>query len=72
MTLLGLQHSVFHENNFQCHHSNLQIQKESCSIGDRGHKLTFLGEEVGADSSVHILTLKNTGINTVRFLWFAK
>lgn len=72
MTLLSLQHSVFHENNFQCHRSNLQIQKESCSIGDHGHKLTFLGEEVGAGSSIHILTPKNTGINTIRFLWFAK
>lgn len=57
----GLPRSVFHENNCQCHHSSLQnlIQKGNCSRGDHGDTQTSSGEEACADSSGHILTLRN-------------
>ena len=55
----GLQCSVFHENNCQCHHSSLKIQKGNCSRGDHGDTQTLSGEEACADSSGHILTLRN-------------
>ena len=54
----GLQCFVFHENNCQCHHSSLQIRR-----GDHGDTQTSSGEEACADSSRHILTLREMGMN---------